>query len=100
MMKSGDMWGDQSGDMSADASGDGRWLTYDELAKVRGISRASAERLVLRNRWRRQRDNQRTVRILVPLDRLSADTSGVMSADKSDDASDDMSPDVSGMGAA
>ena len=56
-----------SGDPLGDTSGDGRWLTYDELAKLRGITKASAERLVLRNRWRRQRDNQRVVRILVPL---------------------------------
>jgi hypothetical protein len=36
------MSGDRSGDASADVSGDGRWLTYDELAKIRGISRPSA----------------------------------------------------------
>src|SRR5215472_3320582 len=86
------MSGDRLGDASADMSGDGRWLTYDELAKVRGISRPSAERLVLRNQWRRQRDNQRVVRILVPLDRLSADASDDVSAVRSAD----VSPDVSG----
>jgi len=75
---------------------DGRWLTYEELAQIRGIGRPSAERLVLRNRWRRQRDNQRVVRILVPLDRLSDDMSGDASADKPDD----MSPDASGPAAA
>jgi chromosome segregation ATPase len=64
-------------------SGDGRWMTYDELAKLRGIARPSAERLVQRNRWRRQRGNDRTVRILVPMDSLS------------DDMSDDVSGDVS-----
>ena len=61
-----------------------------------GITKASAERLVLRNRWRRQRDNQRVVRILVPLDRLSDDVSG----DASDDISGDVSSDVSGISAA
>src|SRR5271166_4294999 len=81
------MSGDRSGDTSGDLSGDGRWLTYDELAKARRISRTSAERLVLRNRWRRQRGNDRTVRVLVPLDHLSGD----LSAD-----TPDASPDVSG----
>jgi hypothetical protein len=91
VMDSG-MSGNPSDDTSGDVSGDGRWLTYDELAKTRGITKTSAERLVLRNRWRRQRDNQRVVRILVPLDRLSDDMSG--------DASDGMSGDVSGISAA
>ena len=85
------MSGDKSGDASADVSADGRWLTYEELAQIRGISRPSAERLVLRNRWRRQRDNQRVVRILVPLDRLSDDASDDASADRSADVSPDMS---------
>jgi hypothetical protein len=85
------MSGDKSGNASADVSDDGRWLTYDELAQIRGISRPSAERLVLRNRWRRQRDNQRVVRILVPLDRLSEDTSDHASADTSADVSSDVS---------
>jgi chromosome segregation ATPase len=85
------MSGDKSGNASADVSDDGRWLTYDELAQIRGISRPSAERLVLRNRWRRQRDNQRVVRILVPLDRLSDDTSDHASADTSADVSSDVS---------
>jgi outer membrane murein-binding lipoprotein Lpp len=67
-------------------SGDGRWLTYEELAKLRGITKASAERLVFRNHWRRQRGNDRTVRVLVPLDSLSGDTSP--------DESPDISPDT------
>jgi hypothetical protein len=75
-------------------SGDGRWVTYDELAKLRGITKASAERLVFRNRWRRQRGNDRTVRALVPLDSLSGDTSPDVSAPMPPDASPDMSPDA------
>jgi hypothetical protein len=43
-----------------------RWMTYPELAAARGISRASAARLVRRRKWRRQTDNQGAVRILVP----------------------------------
>ena len=34
--------------------GEGRWLTYRQIADLRGISKASAERLVRRHRWRRQ----------------------------------------------
>ena len=90
------MLGDSLGDTSGDVSGDGRWLTYDELAKMRGITKASAERLVLRSRWRRRRDNQRVVRILVPLDRLSGDVSD----DASEDISGDVLSDVSGISAA
>jgi len=40
---------DALGDMSDDGrwlTTTSRWLTYDELAKIRGISRPSAERLV------------------------------------------------------
>jgi hypothetical protein len=49
------------------AVGDGaRRMTYAELADVRGISGASAERLV-RRRWSRQAGNDGVVRVLVPL---------------------------------
>jgi hypothetical protein len=47
-------------------SDDARWMTFAELAAARGISRASASRLVRRRKWRRQSDNQGNVRILVP----------------------------------
>ena len=53
---------------------------------LRGITRASSERVVQRNRWRRQRGNDRTVRILVPMDSASDGMSG------------DVSDDVSGVG--
>jgi hypothetical protein len=50
------------------AVGDGaRRMTYAELADVRGISAASAERLVRRRRWPRQAGNDGVVRVLVPL---------------------------------
>jgi hypothetical protein len=74
-----------SGDQSGDMSDDGRWLTYAQLAASRGISKASAARLVLRKRWRRQRGNDRTVRILVPHDSLSADMTSDVSHDLSGD---------------
>ncbi len=71
---------DQLGDRSADVSDDGRWLTYEELAEIRGISRASAKRLVLRNGWRQRHDNEQAVRILVPPDRLSPGMSRISAA--------------------
>lgn len=81
-----DKSGDRPDDTSGDMSGDSRWMTYDELAKLRGITRPSAERLVQRRRWRRQQGNDRTVRVLVPVDSLSDDVSA--------EASDDISPDT------
>jgi hypothetical protein len=59
--------------MDEDAGDDastGRWVTYDELAKVRGIERIGAVRLVQRKRWRRQRGNDGRSRVPVPLDGL------------------------------
>jgi hypothetical protein len=56
-----------------DNTQDGRWLTYAELATIRGINRASAVKLVQRERWRRSsgNDRSRTVRVLVPPDWLA-----------------------------
>jgi chromosome segregation ATPase len=77
-------------DASDDTSGDGKWLTYQQLAGVRHISKPSAIRLVMRHRWRRQRDNERVVRVLVPPDMLEPDRASYdASDDRSDDASDD-----------
>jgi hypothetical protein len=47
-------------------SADGTWLTYAELAALRGIDRQSAARLTFRRHWRRQKDNRGTVRVFVP----------------------------------
>jgi hypothetical protein len=58
-----DMWAD----MTADIDADGRWMTYAELADMRGIDRQSARRLAARSKWRRQKDNQQVVRVCVPL---------------------------------
>ena len=50
------------------AVGDGsRRMTYAELGQIRGISSASAERLVRRHKWPRQLGNDGVVRVLVPL---------------------------------
>jgi hypothetical protein len=50
----------------ATADDGGRWMTYAEIATLRRITRASAERLVQRRRWRRQADNRGHVRVYVP----------------------------------
>ena len=90
------MSADKSADAGADMSGDGRWLTYDELGRNRGIDRLSAAKLAARHRWRRQKDNRGAVQVLVPTDWLtpqrgSADVSGARSADASGDPSADVS---------
>src|SRR5689334_8994058 len=47
-----------------------RWISFADLAARRGISRASASKLVRRHGWRRQTDNQGRVLILVPAEAL------------------------------
>jgi hypothetical protein len=49
----------------ADADGS-RWMTFNELAEIRGINKLSAVALVRRHGWRRPRDNHRRVIALVP----------------------------------
>ena len=53
-----------------------RRLTYAELAAVRGISRASAERLVRRKHWPRQIGNDGVVRVLVPPEDAAPESTG------------------------
>ena len=53
-----------------------RRLTYAELAAVRGISRASAERLVRRKHWPRQIGNDGVVRVLVPPENATPESVG------------------------
>jgi len=57
----------EGGNGIADEGADSRWMSYAELAEARRISNASAIRLVVRRGWRRQADNQGTMRALVPL---------------------------------
>lgn len=47
---------------------EGTWLTKAELARVRKISVASADRLIRRQGWRRQPGNDGRVRVFVPTD--------------------------------
>jgi hypothetical protein len=42
-------------------------MTYAELGRVRGISTASATRLAFRRKWQRQRGNDGTARVAVPV---------------------------------
>ena len=56
--------------MHDDAGTTGRWMTYDELAALRGIKRIGAVRLVQRYKWRRQAGNDGRARVLVPHDAL------------------------------
>src|SRR3974390_1407284 len=63
---------DGFGDRVEEDIGEGRWLTYTELAEIRGIGRESAVKLAQRERWRKLSGNSpdRTVRVLVPLEWL------------------------------
>jgi hypothetical protein len=91
---------EQSGYQSTNQSmeqDDGRWLTYPELAAARGIDKASAIRLATRKHWRRQRDNRRVVRVLVPPEWLSP---RYQSMDQSGDDDMDRSGDREGFAAA
>lgn len=52
-----------------DDAGDGtRWMSYDELAAARGISRASAIRLTFRKHWPRRTGNDGQARVAIPAD--------------------------------
>jgi predicted nucleic acid-binding Zn-ribbon protein len=61
------------GDTSMVNGADEQWMTYAELAIARGITKASANRLVRRHKWRRQIDNHGHVRVLVPGAIVSSD---------------------------
>src|SRR6185436_15493331 len=80
--------------VNADDGFDGRWMTYAELAQLRGIDKQSAARLTFRRRWRRQKDNRGTVRVLVPHEwhEVSQDASRDVSSDASRDLSRDIGP--------
>ena len=68
-----------------DDAGTGRWMTYDELAAMRGIKRIGAVRLVQRYKWRRQAGNDGRARVLVPHDALTK----VRGSDAGSDAGQD-----------
>jgi hypothetical protein len=47
-----------------------RWMSYDELADARGISRQSARHLVRRHRWLRRQGNDGEIKALVPFSEI------------------------------
>jgi hypothetical protein len=61
----------------------GRWMSYAELAQVRGTDKPSALKLALRKRWPRRKDNHGTMQVCVPPD---------WARPWSDGTSDDMAP--------
>jgi hypothetical protein len=81
---------DREPDSTADGDG-ARWMSFAELGAARGISKASAIKLVRRHGWRRQRDNQGHVRALVPLTWAQDDRDG--EGDNLGDSTADNPPD-------
>jgi hypothetical protein len=65
---------DAGNDYRDDVGDDVKWLSYGELGQARGISTASAIRLVFRRKWRRQDGNDGTVRVAVPIDEANPQT--------------------------
>jgi hypothetical protein len=59
------------GQQPRERSGEGRWVTYDELGRIRGIGRESAGKLAQRKRWRRIPGNDGVARVCVPPDWLT-----------------------------
>ena len=59
---------------NADKGRDGRWLSYADLAAMRGIDKPSAMKLALRHQWRRRKDNCGWMQVYVPGEWLSAIT--------------------------
>jgi hypothetical protein len=47
-----------------------RWVSYDELSDIRGISKTSAFRMANRRKWTRRKGNDGTVRVAVPVSAL------------------------------
>ena len=62
----------QPPDLSLAVGHGARRLTYAELAQARGISLASARRLVRRHGWPRQVGNDAVMRVAVPLGEVQA----------------------------
>lgn len=78
---------DDRSDDASDSRSEVRWLSYDELAHIRGISKRSAFRIANRHKWDRRKGNDGTVRVAIPLTAL------VRHVDvRSDIRSDDQGP--------
>ena len=84
-----------SGDDPTDATNggdrdptDGIWMTKAQLAAVRRISVASADRLIRRQGWRKHPGNDGRARVLVPADWAISRTSSPMEAPPADPTDD------------
>jgi hypothetical protein len=51
-----------------DAEPVSRWISYAELAEIRGTDKTSALKLALRKKWPRRKDNHGTMQVCVPPD--------------------------------
>src|SRR4051794_14169492 len=71
-----------------DAGGDTRWVAYEEVGAVRGISRGSATRLAMRRHWARRTGNDRKTRVAVPF------TPDMSPPDIGEDISPVITPDI------
>src|SRR5690349_24389301 len=85
-----------AGTMADGMDGDtaGRWLSYAQLAEVRGTDKHSALKLALRKRWPRRKDNHGTMQVCVPPEWLSGWTrkSDGMTSGTADDMAPPMAP--------
>src|SRR3954465_1861149 len=61
--------GDIRADIPEDAK-DTRWMSYGEIAQLRGTDTESAIRLVRRRKWPKRQANDGTVRVAIPADVL------------------------------
>jgi hypothetical protein len=55
-----------------DAEPGGRWISYAELAEIRGTDKTSALKLALRQKWPRRKDNHGTMHVCVPSEWLGS----------------------------
>ena len=53
-----------------DSEPGGRWISYTELAEIRGTDKTSALKLALRKKWQRRKDNHGTMHVCVPAEWL------------------------------
>jgi hypothetical protein len=91
----GDSPSDCTEGRTADADSDERWVSFEELAKARGVTKPSAIKLVRRHGWRRQRDNQGHIRALVPAAWITPEET--REPDSTGDGPADRATDISGI---
>ena len=77
------------GDDGPDDAGDGAWLTYDQIAASRRITRRAAVRMTQRHRLRRQPGNDGLIRVWVPHDMAEPSQRVTPRHDARDDGDDD-----------